>query len=420
MTGKSVFSSVEGRWKLFLGVLVLCVLAAGLYVASSPPTYVASEQVYVTTGGANGSVPVEQAYDGGLLSLQKAQSYVQVATAEPVMRAVVEDLGLRETPSQLAMNISATVPLNTSLIDLTVRGGSAQEVTNVARVTGQEFVDFINKMESPPGTLPSPIEAVVVAPAAKPSGPAAPSRNLDIGLGVVLGLVLGMMAVLIRAGTDSRVRTVGDLELVAGLPALCGRQPSSTRRNRLVSQSGGTTAWEAAIAAVWRDQPALLRIAVVGAGGVKQVADKGALAVEAALTDLGFAVVADEGETTAESVSLPEMRTSPEGSEGPVTPSTVTVVEDQVESGKERGRLGEANSRRENVRGPAIVRVLPSILDVAREGEARDWRVLVAASEGQSKRVVADTVAGLARSGHAAFGALFSRQEQRIGALRRH
>ena len=62
------------------------------------------------------------------------------------MRSVIADLHLTMTPSELADQVSATSPLNSVLIDITVRGGSAAAVTAIANDTAVRFTALAERV----------------------------------------------------------------------------------------------------------------------------------------------------------------------------------------------------------------------------------------------------------------------------------
>ncbi len=63
--------------------------------------------------------------------------------------------------------------------------------------------------------------AELVQPAQTPATPSSPRTKRNVGLGLVLGLLLGIAAALLLERLDRRIKDVGELEDLYGLPVLC-------------------------------------------------------------------------------------------------------------------------------------------------------------------------------------------------------
>src|SRR5205807_7774486 len=97
-------------------------------------------------------------------------SYVNFVSSPKVAQTVITDLGLNMSPAVLASKVSANVPLDTSLINLSVTDPSPQRAQSLAQGVADEFSKLATQLESAPGA-PSNVKITVVGPAERPGAP---------------------------------------------------------------------------------------------------------------------------------------------------------------------------------------------------------------------------------------------------------
>ncbi|WP_432498833.1 YveK family protein [Kineococcus gypseus] len=206
---------VVRRRRVVLAVFALVpLLLAVVGTALLPRTYEATAQVYV-------SVPPDpqdpgRVYDGSAYAQSRAESYALLARTRAVTEPVVSATGFEGTPEDLAAQVSASVPLDTVLIELTVSDASAQRAAELADAVGEQLTRTVGELEGGAGAL-SAVELTLVQPATVPSSPASPSWPLGIGLGVVAGLALGLAAALVAESLSAASRRTGGT--AGGAPA---------------------------------------------------------------------------------------------------------------------------------------------------------------------------------------------------------
>ncbi|MEY9964989.1 capsular exopolysaccharide synthesis family protein [Streptacidiphilus sp. MAP12-16] len=215
------------RWRIVIACLVIGLAAAAAAVALTPRTYTAHAQLFVATSDVNSA----NAYQGGLFSQERVQSYTQIIDSPSVINGVIATLGLHTTPEQLAGQISATAPLDTVLIDIKVTDTSPQQAQAIANATASQFTTFVAGIEpTSPNGVPL-VKVSAVGPSVAPTAPTSPQSTLYLGIGAVVGLALGVSGALVRAAVDTRIKTRDDIRQELGLRTL-GAIPfdSSSRR----------------------------------------------------------------------------------------------------------------------------------------------------------------------------------------------
>ncbi len=116
---------LRARWRLIIVTTLLGVMAAALASMLATPLYTSTATTFVSVNG--GDPTVGTALQGDLFAQSRVKSYVGVATADDVMNAVIEDLGLPLTPRQLAGK-TISIPLHTVPFDFDMVGQLAEAV----------------------------------------------------------------------------------------------------------------------------------------------------------------------------------------------------------------------------------------------------------------------------------------------------
>lgn len=220
--------------------MVLLATAAGaLVTALSTPVYRADVEVFVSLREGGGT---SNAYQGNLFSQERVKSYAKIANSPAVTGAVVRQLQLDLTPDQLADKISATAPTDTVLVNLTVRDPSAVRARDIANTAATQFAKVVGDLERPAPGQASPVTVTVVRPAGLPVAPVSPRPVVNIALGLLSGLALGVGLAVLRETLDTSIKTSDDLEKITGSSALgvISYDPQA-QRNPLVSQLDSRT-----------------------------------------------------------------------------------------------------------------------------------------------------------------------------------
>ncbi|WP_369255721.1 Wzz/FepE/Etk N-terminal domain-containing protein [Geodermatophilus amargosae] len=192
------------RWRVAVAVLVVCVAGAVAYAVTAPTAYAATTTMYVSM--ATGT-SVNDAYQGGLAAQQRVTTYARVAGGTAVAERVVADLGLDTTPEALRSQVSVTFPPATSLLEITATDPTPEGAQTLAEAFATQFQDVVAQMETTVVGAAPAAEATVIEAAALPTSPVGRPATQIVGLGVVAGLALGVLAAFVRDRLDRRVRT---------------------------------------------------------------------------------------------------------------------------------------------------------------------------------------------------------------------
>lgn len=131
------------------------------------------------------------------LMQRRVKTYNRMVTSTRITEPVVKALKLPYSPGELAERVTASSPVNTYAIDITVTAATARGAADIAGAIAAELAKVAAREESVPA-LPASTEVVV---AKAPSVPDAPEPSLwwlKAGAGTLAGAALGLAIALLR------------------------------------------------------------------------------------------------------------------------------------------------------------------------------------------------------------------------------
>ena len=209
--------TLRKRWLLIVSMTILGIGAATAFSLLSTPVYRAETQLFVSAAG--GGTGITDAYQSGLFSQQRVKSYAQIIDSPQVLDPVIERLGLKITAEKLGESVSATAPLDTVLIDVRVDNTSPTRARDLANAIGEEFSSRVKALETPT-TGVAPVAVTVVREASLPTSPVSPRTTINIALGALIGLALGIGIAVLREALDTTVKKVDDLQRITQVATL--------------------------------------------------------------------------------------------------------------------------------------------------------------------------------------------------------
>ncbi|TRW80446.1 polysaccharide biosynthesis tyrosine autokinase [Mycolicibacterium sp. 018/SC-01/001] len=202
------------RWKIICGILVIAIAGAVAYLLLATPQYVAYTRLFVSTtsDGTN-----TQTNDGGLFAQRRVLSYTQLLQGGLLAQRTIDKLGLDMTAEQLQKEVTAVAPTDTVLIDVTVQDPSPTRARDIANTLADEFVVMAAALETPDlGARPN-AQVVVQQRAGVPELPVSPKKARILAVAAVVGLLLGVLAALIRDRLDPAIRRPESVEDITGV-----------------------------------------------------------------------------------------------------------------------------------------------------------------------------------------------------------
>lgn len=199
------------RHRLLTVVCAVLGISIGLSVALFvvTPSYSANVKLYVSGTGATANERLQN----GEYARSHVASYADMSNSSDVLVAVRDRLGIPQSSDgsyrDLADSISASNPLGTLIIDVTVKDSSPGQAQAVAAAIGQVYDSVVARLE---GQSQSPVRISVVNPPALPTAQDSPSRELYAAAGLLAGIAVGAGVAWLLEGrpTTLRRRSVSD------------------------------------------------------------------------------------------------------------------------------------------------------------------------------------------------------------------
>ncbi|WP_075890445.1 polysaccharide biosynthesis tyrosine autokinase [Actinomyces provencensis] len=206
-----------------LGTILVCMLVGGVgafgLLKVTPTQYTASSTAYVrvTVPTDDGTETSANAYyNASQLATQKVKAFVPVFTSQTVAQAVIDDLKLNTTPSELAGRLTASNATNALTINVTATADTADQAREISDAVVDKAALQVKELEGED----SPVGVVLMAPAALSTIVVTPSPMKYLGAGILAGLLLGYVIAFARTTLDKRLRTVEDIQTRFEAPVL--------------------------------------------------------------------------------------------------------------------------------------------------------------------------------------------------------
>lgn len=197
----------------WLGIVIIVAAVvglAGIFTATQSKVYAASASGFVSTG-ASRDPALNSVNDS--LAKSRAVSYVTLAKSRATAEAVIDDLGLDDSPSSLVSDITVEQPADTVLLEVTARAGAPLQAQELADAWVAALADQVQAIEDPQGREREGTPRVMPVESAElPTAPIAPDPVRNLALGAALGLLLAFGYAILRNTLDKRLRTPEDIE----------------------------------------------------------------------------------------------------------------------------------------------------------------------------------------------------------------
>ncbi|MGO4202789.1 polysaccharide biosynthesis tyrosine autokinase [Rhodococcus sp. TAF43] len=213
---------VQTRWRIIaLTTLVGILVALGASLVSTP-MYQASSRLFVST--ASGA-SVNEVYQGNRASQERVATYTKLLTGTTLAERTLDKMGWSDlSPTQVAAKVKASSTPDTVLIDYRATDASPERARDLVNGLSDEFVVWVEELESmEPGTPPM-ARVVVEQHASTPSTPVSPKTKRNVALGFVVGLLGGIALAVLRDRLDNTVKSREVLDELAGV-GLVGTVP---------------------------------------------------------------------------------------------------------------------------------------------------------------------------------------------------
>lgn len=195
-------------------------LAGGVAVTVLSPAVYSSTAAVLVSVPAPASATVAEVSQAEQAAQIKAASYVKILTSPAVLRSVIDSVDFEITAAGLAQLVHATSASGSSTIVITVTGPVAQSARVIADSLVRALTEYVADAEQLGDAADKAVQLTVTTEAAVATSPTSPRPAVNIILGLLLGVGLGMAIVFARILLDPRMRTVSEVAAALEYPVL--------------------------------------------------------------------------------------------------------------------------------------------------------------------------------------------------------
>ena len=218
---KDYIRILRKRWIAIVALTLIGVIGAGAASVLTTPVYTATTQVFVSTSQSSGGT-ASDLNAGNSFTLQRVQSYAQTVGTDIVLRPVIRALGLDVTVESLAKQVEATAPVNTVILEISVTDTDPTQAAAIANAIGETLPRVVDEIEKSDAGGASPVKVSTLQPAVVPIDPTSPNNRLNLALGFLVGLALGVGIAVLLEVLDTRIRSIRDIEQLSDVSVIGG------------------------------------------------------------------------------------------------------------------------------------------------------------------------------------------------------
>ena len=199
---------VQNRIIIAASTMVGLIVAAAITFTTTP-MYESQAQIFVSTPAS--TLDISALATGSSFSQQRVKSYAQIVNSPLTLNPVIDRLKLKMDATELGSMITASAPLDTVLISLTVTDTSPKRAAAIANAVAEQFGITVSDLELHGIGVDSPVKVSTVKDAIPASSPASPKKAINLALGLLLGFGLGIGLASLRKLLDNTVKNEDDL-----------------------------------------------------------------------------------------------------------------------------------------------------------------------------------------------------------------
>lgn len=202
--------------KRLLLIIILTIISIGISAGISfyaiTPIYQAQTQILVNQNNSSEGVYSWQTTE---TDLRLINTYNVIITSPVILTPVIDALNLNYTPSQLTQQISISNENDSKVVTITVENPNPSKAVEISNTVAEVFKEQIPQLMN--------VDNISILSAAKLSEnptPVKPNKMLNIAIGGVIGLMLGVGLAFLLELLDNTVKSERDVETILNLPVI--------------------------------------------------------------------------------------------------------------------------------------------------------------------------------------------------------
>lgn len=227
MSVRNYLASIRKHWVWVALPLVLITVAVGVLSMQLPKVYTSRAALFVSMNTGRSATDLAQ---GSMFTQSQMASFGRLATMPTQLQPVVDELELDMSARELAKYISVSAPSGQVVLYVSADAGNPETAKRLADAVAAQLAKTIEEVSPTDSEGNTLVQAQVVDEAALPRYPSAPDTRRNVAAAAFGGLLLGLLAAVLRDVLDTRVRTQEDLETAVDVPLFGSVVGSAAKR----------------------------------------------------------------------------------------------------------------------------------------------------------------------------------------------
>lgn len=209
---QEILKLIKKRLVLIISLTIVGVcVAAVLNIKFFTPIYQANTQILV-----NQKVNDQEGLWYQIeTDLQLISTYNVIIKSPAILNKVIEQLNLKISSEQLMDKIIVSNENNSKVVNISIIDKDHQQAVRIANTVAEVF-----KEEIPSLMNVDNVNVLSVAELSDHPSPVKPNKSLNIAIGAVIGIMLGMGVTFLLEILDTTIKDEKDVEEILGIPIL--------------------------------------------------------------------------------------------------------------------------------------------------------------------------------------------------------
>ncbi|GIG38654.1 polysaccharide biosynthesis tyrosine autokinase [Cellulomonas phragmiteti] len=207
--------AIRKNWWIVVLTLLTTVGAAVLVTQRATPEYESSLTFFVAASSDTGT-----ALQADEFAQRRVAAYAGVLTSGRLAERIVAGRTLGLTPQEVSARITATPQPDAILLSAVVRDTRPERARAIGAAIAEELGPLVQELERTEAASRATVSLTVISGPSFPLSPVSPRPTLNVGVGVLAGLALGVSLAIARQMLDRTVRTPEHVRASTSLPTL--------------------------------------------------------------------------------------------------------------------------------------------------------------------------------------------------------